>query len=430
MNKTKKYILAVCLVGVLSTACEKKEILPGKREEFLKSMEENTIINKSIANEKVQISSAVSIESHVDVAGNKQHNMVNNKMSANPSVLWKKSFGRGPINASAISFGGNIYIVDSRGILFCISQKSGEVVWEKLIAKQPDESVFSGGLTSDNGVIYVTTNIGDVVAIDSKTQKNLWTKSLKLPLKGSALFVNGKLIVTTVDSQTFSLDSRTGAIVWTKTVNKEQTMMAESSVPALSRSGVVCAYSSGDIVSLDLNSGSDNWADVLCSANISESGFVISHIAASPVVHGDSVLAATSESKMVLTDAATGARIWEQNIGTINTPLIMNGWVFALTNSGELVCLSMKDGSIKWKVNAKTFSNEKKPEDVLLTGPMIINGNIVIFDATGNIMSFDPSTGLFRKKINIEKASIARVPMIINGVMYAVTNRAEIYAIG
>jgi len=428
MNNSKKYILFACLVTLLG-ACDKKEILTGKREEFLKSFDHKKSINKELANAKVQLVHSSSINSYTDIGGNKQHNAINYKMSSNPKVIWKQSFGSGPINSSPISFGGNIYAVDANGVLFCINQKDGKTIWKKQVAEQPDDAVFSGGITAENGIIYASTNIGTIVAIDSKTQKDIWVRNIKIPLKGSPIFVNGKLIVTTVSNQTFALDSGTGKTLWSKSTNKEQTMMVESGTPAVTDNSVICAYSSGDVMSLNQKTGTDNWSDVLFSSNISESGFVISHIAASPVVYGGFVLVATSESKIVLLDTATGVRVWEQEIGTITTPIIMKGWAFVLASNGELVCLSMEDGTIKWKTDINAISKNKNKNDTVLTGPVMVNGNIAVFDSNGNIMSFDATTGAFRKKINADGATIARTPIIINETMYIITDRAAIYAI-
>ena len=427
MNNVKKYIILGCLLA-LTTACEKKEILPGKREEFLKIADQGVIVNKELAGIKIQATAASSISSCVDVAGNKQHDSINYKMSENPKQLWNKSFGRGPVTSLPICFGGNIYVVDALGVLCCISQKDGKTIWEKEIAKQSDEASFSGGITANNGTIYATSNTGKVIAINSKTKKQLWSKDLKFPLKGAPLFVDGKIIVTTVENQTFALSASDGNILWTKTTNKEQTMMADAGIPAVFGGDVICTYSSGDVMSINVATSADNWGDVLFSSNTSESGSVISHIAASPVVHNGFVLVATSESKIALIDATTGVRAWEQNVGTVTSPVIIEGWAFVLSSEKELVCLSMTDGSIKWSNKLQDAFPDKSRKDTKWTGPSLINGNIVVFNTNGDMLSFDTSTGSIKKKTNID-CSVSRVPIIINETMYITTERAEIYAI-
>ena len=428
-----KILLTICLVAISMTACDKKEILPGKREAISGiTVSEKTNISKQLAAQKINPKPAVTVSSIVDISGNKQHLSQNYKMPTNTKTLWKTSLGRGPVNSDIIAFGGNIYAIDGMGYLNCVSQNDGKIVWKKQVAPQPDDAVFSGGITANNGVIYVGTNIGKVIAIDSKNKKEIWSKEIKSPTKGAPLYVDGKVIVTAIDNQTFALDSSNGNIIWTKSSNKEDTTMAEAGSPAVIGNDLICAYSSGDIMSIENKTGSDNWSDVLFSSNISESGFVISDIAASPVViNNEYVLAATAESKTVLFDAISGIRVWEQDVGTITTPVINNDWVFMLTGISSVTCLSLKDGSIKWESSARNLFADKRYDSYKWSGPIMINGDIVIFSENGDAVTFDISTGKIKsQKIIVEKASIARTPIIIDGKIFTISNRAEIFAIG
>ena len=430
MKNAKNILLTVCLVALLSTACEKKEILQGKREAISGITEVNEFEKSTInSNLKINLTSPTSISSHTDIAGNKQHNSINYKLNQSPKILWKTSIGNGPINSDMIAFDGNIYAVNSNGILVCISQNDGKKLWEKQIAKQPDDGAFSGGLTSNGSVIYASTNLGDVVAIDTKSQKELWKKSLKYPLRGAPLYVDGKIIVNSIENQTFALNASNGNVIWMKTTSREDTIMSESGTPAFFGKDVICAYSSGDLKSMELKTGSENWSDVLFSSNVSESGVVISHIAASPVVYDGNVLAATSESKMVLLDGTSGIRIWEKDLGTINTPVINNGWIFVLSNDETVVCLSAKDGSTKWTSEIKDLYKSKYSEDLKWTGPLLINGDVVVFSDNADTLKLDASTGKLKTHDIIENVNAVRPPIIIDGKMFVINSRANIYAV-
>ncbi|MDR2666544.1 MAG: PQQ-like beta-propeller repeat protein [Holosporales bacterium] len=426
-----KLLLYAILISVLFTACEKKEILPGKRELIPGIAADNSrdVLTPNLA--KVALTRPSSIASSLYIAGNKEHNSINYKMNPNAKVLWKTSFGVGPISSDIIAFDDNIYVIDAHGTLFCVSQKDGQKIWKKSIAPQPRDGVFSGGLTANDSTIYVSTNTGNVIAIDSKTQEMLWTKSLKYPIRGAPLYIDEKLIITSIENQTFAVDAKTGDILWTKTANKEQTVMAEAGTPGVFGDSVICAYSSGDIFSLGLQDGNDNWNDVLLSSNVNESGVVISHIAASPVVYGDSVLAATSESKMSLLDAASGIRIWEQDIGTLTPPVINGGVIFVLSDN-SVFCMSLENGSINWKCELSAVYNRKdvKPSSLNWRGPLIINSDIIVFSDAGDLIRIDASTGKLKKHDLIKDAAITRTPLVVNEKMFAVTSRAEIYAFG
>jgi outer membrane protein assembly factor BamB len=414
--------------------CDKKVPLPGKRENIsgVAVGDSSLRTDSNLANEHVAVSQAfVSVE-HVDVNGNKQHVAKNHKMPQDLRVIWKTSIGGGPINSNIIAFGGKVYAIDARGTLVCVDQKTGLVDWQKVLTIQPDDGIFSGGMTANNGVIYVGTNLGTVIAIDSKTRKELWTKKLKLPIKGSPLFSFGKVFVTSVDNKTFAIDCDKGDVIWSKELITEQTQMTGSGSPAVFGNDIICGYSSGDVASLSSNDGFDKWTDVLFSANISDSGSSISHITASPVVYGDLVLVATSECKMTLIDAKSGARIWEKDIGTVSTPAVHCGWAFVLTSGGAVACVSMRNGGVRWAYDASSYCGKKTSKFSVnqLFGPILINGSVVLFGQSGEIAYIDPSSGALKKFDKLEKVYVNSAPIVVNEKIFAISRSGELCCVG
>ncbi|MDR1289453.1 MAG: PQQ-binding-like beta-propeller repeat protein [Holosporales bacterium] len=422
------------ILPLFLASCDKKEKLPGVREP-LQGIVGSYILEPVSPSERaaiVQVPAARSISRYVSACGNDQRLAINHKMNQNPRQLWKTSVGSGPVLTDPIAFGGNIYLVDANGILFCVSQQDGKVIWQKMVAKQPDDGLFSGGITAENDIIYIGTNIGTVIAFDAKTQKEIWKKELKFPIKGAPLHVSGKIIVTTINNQTMALSSGNGDVVWTKTVNQEQTIMCEASTPAVIGNSIICAYSSGDVMALNLPNGSDIWSDVLFPGNLADSGSVIAHITAAPVVWKDFVLVSMSEDRMALIDAITGIRIWDQEVGTISTPAVVDGWAFVLRSDGTVVCISLKTGHLKWMANIGSMCIDKnnKPIEAKWSGPIVVNGDIVVVNDAGYLIALDVSTGKLKKQQFFKDARMARSPMVIDGKLFALTERADLYAIG
>ena len=427
----RRFVPTICCCALLVTACDKKEILPGKRESIEGLTEVAKLETmKVVANGTVTVSSPQMFSEYRDVAGNKQHTSANNKISKDVKVLWKTSLGGAATNVEPVVFGGNIYTVNARGDLVCISLKDGAKQWYINVAKQPDDAVFTGGITSNGSVVYVATNIGDVVAVDTTTHKVLWKKSLKYPLRGAPLYVSGKLVANATNGKTYVLDASNGNVLWSKEDQEEITMMSGYATPALYGNSVICAYGSGDVKSYELSSGSEVWSDTLYSSNISEGISAINHVVASPVVSSGRVLATTAESNMVMFDASTGVRLWEKELGTINTPVVNNGWIFIVTQSGNAVCLSEQDGSIRWVSNVKALINDKYVKNVSFTGVLLINGDVTVFTNGGHILKLDASTGKLKSQRKIDGMGVAVSPVVVDGELIAITSRADVYAIG
>ncbi|MDR2074647.1 MAG: PQQ-like beta-propeller repeat protein [Holosporales bacterium] len=407
MNKLALGMLSALLI----TACEHKEILQGKREEFLQNADAIRI-NKDTAAMSISMPSAISLKSHVHVGGNEQHNASNYLMPKTFSTAWTRSVG-GDIGTDLICNDGKLYAVNSYGDLVCLSSKSGDILWKQNISSHNDGVSFTGGIAFLNDNIFVSTNHGEVIGISSKTRKELFRNSILIPVKSNPVVKNDKLVVTTINNKTYCLSTRNGKNEWVKIGAQEEAVMEKSGTPAIYGNNVICAYTNGDIASVSLATGEEIWSDVLFSANTEDSGFVISHIVASPVVSNGKVLAATSESKMALIDASSGIRIWEQVVGTMNAPVIVGSWVFVITSDGSLMCFSFNDGSAKW--SSKIGSDKGK-----LFGPVIINGNICVFSEHGEMMLFDSNNGKLKKFEDL-KIYISGSPIIVDKSMYVVS---------
>lgn len=413
MNKIK---LTLFLSSVLlMVACEHKEILKGKRENFFTTTD-STEVDKTLSNAEVNIPTASMTTSHTEVGGNVFHNSINYKLNQNLKTQWKTSVGAG-IGTDIISYNKHLYMVNGNGELICIEEKSGNLLWKTSISQSRDRIAFVGGINISNGKLVITTNRGEIITIDLKTKKELLRKEIKLPIKSNPIIVGNKIIVTTIDNKTLAFSDNSKNKLWEKIGLQEETVMEGAGTPAVYGNNIICAYTNGDIASIQTQTGIDLWEDTLFSGDTAGSGFVISHIVASPVIYKGRVLACTSESKTTLIDASSGVRIWEKNIGTINTPVIAEDWIFILTTEGAVKCLSITDGSVKW---IQTLSNKQR-----LFGPLLINGDVIIFSENGEMISLSINNGSQKAIKNLE-TTISRTPIIVNSSMYLANDRSDV----
>ncbi|MDR1488643.1 MAG: PQQ-like beta-propeller repeat protein [Holosporales bacterium] len=433
----KKIILLSCIVSasLLITACEHKEVLTGKREEFLTNTEKNRI-NQGVAQASVNLTSPSSIKSCVDVAGNKEHNSINYALSQNPKLVWKKKEANPATDV--ICHKDRLYFVNNNGALHCLDAKTGEEIWNKSF---DNKISFFGGITIHDNNIIVATNTGNVVGIDLTNHKETFSFNVEIPIKGSPVVSSGNVVVTTVDNRTVAFSISGKKKIWERIGDPEEFIMDKTGTPAvLSNGNIIAPYTNGDVLSLDIKDGNEIWMDTLFSENTSESGFIISHIVASPLVYKNCVLVATSESKIAMIDAYSGIRVWEQSFGTMNSPVIDNGWIFLLTSNKTLVCIRENDGEIKWEVPVTiTESEDNKKEEkgrakkitkhgkapTKFVGPLLINGYVQVFSKDGDVVTYNPKDG---KKLSVSRSesSFNRTPIIVDKTMYVVNSKSEI----
>lgn len=99
--------------------------------------------------------------------------------------------------------------------------------------------------------------------------------------------------------------------------------------------------------------------------------------------------------------ADTGEKVWEKTYpcskgkrypGPRCTPTISDGAVYTLSRQGHLLCMSVKDGSVKWKKNIVKELKAGIPHWGLASSVRIV-GNLAVVNAGACGMAFDKKSG-------------------------------------
>jgi outer membrane protein assembly factor BamB len=400
-------LLCVAVSALLVASCEKKEHLPGKREAFLPDA---SMISISPGLPSVSLSTNAS---------------TNHKVSKNAKIAWKSKVGYLSSNSNIHHHNGKVFVLNSSGTLCGIDAVTGRVQLKKSISLKLHGGPISGGLSfidGPNPKVVIATNSGQVECYQLKDLQPVFRHYVNTPVKSSAAVLSDRIVVNSVDNQTFAFPlTGNGKKIWEIRKEPEEIIIEGAGTPAVYGKNVICTYTNGDVTALSSGDGREIWTDTLFSSNTSDSGFVISHIVASPIIYKDGVLVATSEPKMAFIDAFSGIRKWEVNIGTVNQPVINNDWIFVLSSDGTVACISTVDGAVKWL----TPIEKKKRNDHHFFGPFIINGEVSIFSSNGEVSAYHPNTGklISTRKLN---TTISRPPVLVGDSIYIANHKSEI----
>jgi alcohol dehydrogenase (cytochrome c) len=126
----------------------------------------------------------------------------------------------------------------------------------------------------NNGVMYVSTPFGQVIAFDAKTGQALWryrrpprpagTVVLHETNRGVALF-GDKVFYASPEAVLVALDAKTGREVWTATVADNKSGYYVTLAPLVAGGGVMVGASGGElgvrgfVASYDLETGKERW---------------------------------------------------------------------------------------------------------------------------------------------------------------------------
>jgi outer membrane protein assembly factor BamB len=255
--------------------------------------------------------------------------------------------------------------------LWAVNRRTGQPIWKKHLSignnKQRKQNMSSPSPVTDGKTVWVVTGTGFIRAFDF-SGKELWMRDvqkdygrfgLNWGYANSPLLLEGDLIVpvlhgmkTDDPSYILRIDGQTGATEWK--VERPNRAIRESPdsyiTPALVRAGgrSEIVINAADVVTgHDPVTGRELWrADGLNPQN--DPSY---RIVASPVTHGEIVVAPTRERPMLVLraggrgDVTTSHKLWEFHNGPdVPTPVTDGTYLYVITDRGVVYCLELKTG--------------------------------------------------------------------------------------
>ncbi|HXJ02127.1 MAG TPA: PQQ-binding-like beta-propeller repeat protein, partial [Micropepsaceae bacterium] len=202
--------------------------------------------------------------------GGTPDNVTGNLMADGPlEQVWSASAGKGTddnsrLTAPPIVAGGLIYVLDAETHVFAFDAQTGKPVWDKSLAPEgmsastswynifgSSNSInpakgFGGGIAYDSGKLFAATGFGNVIAMEAKTGKQLWSVNTIVPVHSAPVVVDGRIYVITQENETQALDANDGHRLWDHHGTVESAAILSSASVGVSGDTVVVPYSSGE----------------------------------------------------------------------------------------------------------------------------------------------------------------------------------------
>lgn len=365
--------------------------------------------------------------------GYPNHAMHHILVPENISEAWSTGVGKGVddelrILGSPVAAGGRIFTMDSESEVYAVDMKTGEIVWDVALAPdaEADDGLLSGGVTTEGGKVYAATGFGHVVALDAATGKVVWRTVLSGPMHAAPTVRGGRVFVITLDNRTFALDAKTGQQIWDHSGITESASLLGSASPAVDQGVVVVPYSSGELVALRAENGRLLWSDSLASLKRSDIVSALSHIRGRPIIDRGRVIAISHSGIMAAYDLRTGRRIWERDIGGIESPWIAGDYIFVLTNDSEVAAISRDTGGVYWVRPLPRFENPDKQQDpIVWTGPILASDRLIVAGSHGVAWAMSPYSGKFIGEVEMPDG-ISVPPIVADGRVIFLSDDAEL----
>jgi len=242
------------------------------------------------------------------------------------------------------------------------------------------------------GKLYAVNNNGTAFALDAKTGKVLWERSLGRLNASSPAYSRHRLyIVNLVPGHIVKLDAKTGKVVWKRSLPGR----AESSPVVIGRT-VYFGCEDGNLYALSTISGNVRWATALGGP-----------VKSAPAYYHGTLYVGDYGGYMNAVNAKTGELKWQsgslgQGFGTsgqfYSTPAVAFGRVYAGNNDDRVYSFDIKDGTLAWSYSTGGYAYSGPTVSTTRHAPPTVyigsfDGNVYALDAKDGSVRWSRSAG-------------------------------------
>lgn len=398
-------LAAIAALSLMAAGCEslnpfspsEDPPLPGERLSVL-NIDDDIKADSRVADLAVTLPRPQTNPDWPQPGGYPDHAMQHLTLPESPSDAWEVSIGAGSSSdrrllAQPVVADGKVFAMDAKATVSAFDVASGGRLWSvNVLPEDEEEGDLGGGVSFADGRLYVTTGAAQVVTLDANDGSEIWRTAVSGPMRSGPTVADGRVFAVTVENELVALSAKDGRKLWTHSGIAETAGILGSASPAVARGIVVVPHSSGEIFALRAENGRPLWSEGLAAVRRVNAVATLSDIRGHPVIDRGVVFAVSHSGRMVAIDLRSGVRVWDLDIGALQTPWVAGDYVYVVTTKGWIACVLRESGRVRWVVNLERFVDDDD-ESVIWAGPILAGDRLIVAGSHGEALSVSPYTG-------------------------------------
>ena len=399
-----------------------------KKDQIFKGFNKISKINDSFdqviaatSNKELNLPPPKTNELWNDIFYSQTNNSLNfNYKEKNKLIFKTKKITKYKINEHILFDGKNLITSDIKGNLIIFSIEKNKVLRNFNFYKKKYKKINKYlNLYVEDGIVYVTDNIGYLYAYNYKEGKIIWAKNYKIPFRSNLKLSKNRIITSNQNNSLFFFHKSTGDIL--KLIPTEETIVKKKfkNNLSLNENTLFFINTFGSLYSINNDNFKINWFINLNEDVNSNPGSLFD--GNKILIYKNKLIVSSAKFTYIL-DTLNGSILYKINFSSNISPVVIDNHLILITKNKLLVAFNLFNGQVFFSSNIsqdiKNFLDVKK-YDVQIKRMNILSNKIYIFLNNSNLLVYNFKGELieikkFPTKINIQPIFINDSIMSLN----------------
>jgi len=286
------------------------------------------------------------------------------------------------------------------------------LLWKKNYYSKQEKKLNPILTLANNGdTLVVFDNIGKFYAVNLNTGNLLWSKTNFNPFNSQIKISKNKIFAIDLNNILRCFSLKDGSELWI--FNSENTFLKSTKINSIviKDENVIFNNSIGDIISVDLDTGSLIWQTPTQSSEIYENAFSL--VMSDLVIKKNDLVFSNNRNEFFSMNSENGLINWKQEINSNVRPVFYDKFLFTVSNEGYFFVIERMTGNIVRITDVFNVFKPKKREGIKPIGFVLSYDKMFLSTNKGRLLTINIASGKTESIFKIDNDRISK-PFVFN----------------
>ena len=322
------------------------------------------------------------------------------------------------LNLKPLVLKNSLIFFDKKGSIIKFDNDS-KIIWKNNYYTKSEKKLSPQLSFAVNGKnLLVVDNIRKVFSINIDTGKLNWSKINGYPFNSDIKISKDSLFAVDYNNTLRCFKLEDGSECWNLVTDSSLTIPNKKYSIILVKNLIIFNNSIGDITAVDVSTGLIVWQLPTQSSSIYNETYYFK--TSELVTDGKSLYFSNNKNEFYSVDIQTGSVNWKNKVNSDLTPIIIENFIFTISNDGYLFTIQKKQGNIV-RINDLYKNYKKKIKEKFNSNGFLIGKDKIYLSNNENLSVISLKNGKIIKNYKVARGKIS-APYILNNNLYLIKN--------